>query len=359
MTPRMLLGLLIIGFSAINLKAQDDEEGEGRVLEFENGETITVTGKKDNPENFYNIGLAYGANVGAMPESPLYGMLLNLKLDYTNWDLGSWYFKTDLQVVRSFATKYDKINDLDSLKTSNPIKPYNVFETGLEVNLISDNKRKVKELTVDQEKTGYKEYQVYKADFKVAVKKMLKARVGFHNYNVTVTNYQLKPTTLKSKDGTEIYELDREIYNSIDLPEIDKYHTNMNVNSLFFGLSYHSISDTKIELESGGSMYNSSHFNLFADIMYAPSITFADMEVGDQTYVVDHENGGGFESRNVGFRLGMEYDNKISKYSGVTYGFEIGQRPGWDNISVQNWISNSIYFMFTINGKVGLSRELF
>jgi len=347
----------VLLFLSAGLYAQNEEAREWRPSH-NFGQELNITGMKDDPRNFYNFGFTYGLNSGSMPESPQYGILLNLGFDYNVRNTRAFYFKTNLQMANEFLTKYGNIKGLDNRMSTNSFKPYNVFETGLSFNILSKRIEKYKTLKIKQQQRPHKAKDVYKTEFQGTVKRMLKGRAGFHNYNITVTNWNLKPTTLKSADGTEIYTLDRNNVNSIDQPSVEVYHTNMTVNTLFFGVSYHSLNDTKLERASESSIFNSSHFEVFADFMMAPSITFADMEVAGQTYDVGHDNGGGFEARNTGFRLGLNYDNKVSEHSGVTYGFEIGQRPGWKNIETQNWITNSTYFMLTISAKLGLSQDL-
>lgn len=130
------------------------------------------------------------------------------------------------------------------------------------------------------------------------------------------------------------------------------YSTMMNYKTVVLGLSYTKISDLIINIEGYGEKKLLVETEWYLDLLYAPSITYADMTIPDsyngssgsfydyQRYNVNDNT----KKSKIGARLGWK-NTPLTKFSAFYYGIELGLLPGPDIGFGNN---------FNLGAKVGL-----
>jgi hypothetical protein len=102
-------------------------------------------------------------------------------------------------------------------------------------------------------------------------------------------------------------------------------YTQMRQVTLFGGLSFKSITNLKAEVEGYSKPRgNYNFYDFYVDYMFAPVLNFQDVKFADGTkFTLSNST-----TKRTGWRVGMLWKNANRAY--LSYGFEFGQRPGYE-----------------------------
>ncbi len=129
----------------------------------------------------------------------------------------------------------------------------------------------------------------------------------------------------KSKDGKTNVPIDEEFAGLHVQPDGNSWEpfTNSKVFAIFAGLDYRNIRNTIIQAEDYGRCANATSFDIYFDLMVAPSISFANVidTARHEWQIVPTSKG----TSNFGYRFG------VTRHPGRTVGFsstlEFGKKP--------------------------------
>ncbi|MCB9252932.1 MAG: hypothetical protein H6605_10725 [Flavobacteriales bacterium] len=102
-------------------------------------------------------------------------------------------------------------------------------------------------------------------------------------------------------------------------------YSQMRTATLFGGLTLKSITNLATKVEGySKTKGNFSYVDFFADVMFAPVLSYQDVKFKDGTTFKLENN----SNKRTGWRIGMSWKNPTKTY--LSYSFEFGQRPGYE-----------------------------
>lgn len=155
-------------------------------------------------------------------------------------------------------------------------------------------------------------------------RKILAIRGGVLNYKTP-----FEPTDLKKIDYNKILDT-----GGISLSQYAIAGSLVKSTSVFVGLSYSVIHNTKIKVEGYRKIKsNQTWLNLYADIMFAPVVTldnFYDENISNSWFIIENGNNG-IEKKRLGWRTGFVTDFHTTKLITFSGRVEVGSRTGIKN----------------------------
>ena len=251
---------------------------------------------------------------------------------YTLAGIAAFQLRADHHLSKSFDTQYRWLEDNPDIRTSNEMRPYTYLELGGSIGL---NKSKKMAVELPVRSTGpYGKRRVKKLDKNLLGTVQYAGRLGAMRYTSLVNNYLLDSDALVDANGTILYT-----GGPIDLRHRDPgptFITSFSTTGVYLGAAIswwrharYTVSNEYRKLET--TTNRADKITLFADAIPFSGISMDDMVIDGTPYNVQHSNGGGFEYRAAGWRVGFEVEAIRGDHHGFAFQLEAGMRPGISN----------------------------
>lgn len=266
---------------------------------------------------------------------------------------GDYYFPKVLSLHAAYNYSYFGTTTFDLKTTNNDdnnIANYSSFEAGARLHFIDKNGHKRLRIVLNSENLGtyggYTHTRETYTHITYPTRQIVALRGGLYTNTMPVSsdwntsNAPKDPTTGQPYSGGGLRSTDGH-----NLGVYGAVFTNMHSVGFYGGISSIYIINTSYTSsgEYGGHKYKMWMREWFADVLYAPSMTFDPIKTGGSSYTILPNADGSFQTSALGWRLGL---NKLKpKSGGISGSFEIGMRPGIKN--KQLYFGTSIGFCIT------------
>jgi hypothetical protein len=272
---------------------------------------------EDNPET---KNLFIGLNVfDAIAYSPNNSIGFNL--------YGNYLFGNRLQIDAEFRSAYLDDNVSAVFAPKDLTKTWS-FSAGAELNLsnkIKKGKAKVVLSSSTVGKTTYTKFIMVPALFR----RIWAVRGGIQQFH---NNYQVDMDLLSTPNKSDIQYKDGNgnLNYLVDKVNFETPTYTMNSFCFYAGLDFKSIVNIKVKPDAYREKRKTSKFNMYADVILSPSITYTLVPNEKQAQFKDinidiPEN----KRNNLGWRIGWKQD--LGKTVGFSFKAEFGQLPGHPN----------------------------
>ena len=199
------------------------------------------------------------------------------------------------------------------------------FSAGAEFNLSHQVKKGKARVVLSSSTVGRTTYTRY-IEVPAMFRKIWSVRGGIQQFH---NNYQVDMDLISTPNKSDIQYKDAngQLKYLVDQVNFETPTYTMNAFCFYAGLDFKSIVNVKIKPEGYREKRKASKFNMYADVLLSPSITYT---------LVPNEKQAQFKGididipenkrSNFGWRLGWKQD--MGKYAGLSFKAEFGQMPG-------------------------------
>ncbi|MFY8109620.1 MAG: hypothetical protein ACOVO9_11530 [Bacteroidia bacterium] len=237
---------------------------------------------------------------------------------------GNFLLGNRLQIDAEYRSTYLDDNATAVFAPKDLTKTWS-FSAGAEFNLshkIKQGKAKVVLSSSKVGRTTFTSYVMVPAMFR----RIWSVRGGIQQFH---NNYQVDMDLISTPNKSDIQYKDASgnLNYLVDKVNFETPTYTMNAFCFYAGLDFKSIVNVKIKPDNYSEKRKTSKFNMYADVLLSPSITYT---------LVPNEKQAQFKGididipenkrNNFGWRLGWKYDS--GKYVGLSFKTELGQLPG-------------------------------
>jgi hypothetical protein len=281
--------------------------------------------------------------------TPVYVDLFSPNINF-GYGVGLDYnFQNLVHVYGSYRASYLETTEPTSIldgamgEAANGYTKFTNPEFGAEIYISGQESEVQEDISIKTEQDEQYHKTVYYVKQKANKYKMVGIRVGYQTINTIVNAGQV---------DFKGYDKNNPGAGTVDIGT-GNYSTMMNEGIISIGASITNIHELTLDFKNYGEKSESSSDAIYADIMFAPSITYGDVNivsgVGSSTgtvvttYVLDAKA----TRQSLGFRLGVKEMDLKTFGGGIRA--EIGLRPGTD-------FNNGWYIMGTLD--LGLNLKV-
>ncbi|MFM7329291.1 MAG: hypothetical protein ACKO3B_11220 [Bacteroidota bacterium] len=233
-------------------------------------------------------------------------------------------FDARLQFRRPWASRFFDQAREDARRNSDtdndPLR-FHYIEAGFSYHIIDrDAPGKLRVIVYDRRLKGEKWAATVPEtkDFKGQVRTILSARTGMLRWQSSLDvsgalGRQGKTNSTVGLPETIVDELGR------TLPF--RAYANMKSIAVFGGIGFTRIRNAAVGFQKFESTLDDGIMGFYADLMYAPSLSFESVSWSSDIYPID-----GLKKASFGYRVGL--DSKFNRVIGLGLGAEAGKRPG-------------------------------